>query len=131
MNFYINLNQEYPANRGGQPEDKQNFVQVLQDLRNAFQSKYLLTSAVSAGRSTIDTAYDIPEINRLCDFINLMGYDFHGAWHDYTGHNAPLFVKPDEPEEEKIMNVDFAVDYWISQGATPSKLILGMPIYGI
>jgi len=115
------------------PEDKANFVQCLRDLRAAFDAEgrgWLLTAAVSAGRATIETAYDIPEMSRLCDIINLMGYDFHGAWHDFTGHNAPLFVKPSEPEDEKIMNIDFAVDYWLAEGADPQKITLGMPIYG-
>ncbi len=54
----------------------------------------------------------------------------HGAWDNYTGYNAPLFGKPDEPENQEILNIDFAVNYWISSGASPSKLTLGMPVYG-
>jgi chitinase len=102
----------------------------LRDLRAAFTPKgWLLTSAVSAGRATIDLAYDIPEINRLCDFVNLMGYDMHGAWLNNTGHNAPLFGKTGEPEDERMLNVDYVVNYWISSGGSPSKLTLGMPVY--
>jgi chitinase len=103
----------------------------LRELRAAFAPKgWLLTSAVSAGKATIDLAYDIPEMSRLCDFINLMGYDMHGAWNDYTGHNAPLFGRPGEPESERMLNIDYAVNYWIIGGASPSKLALGMPVYG-
>jgi chitinase len=59
----------------------------------------------------------------------LMGYDMHGAWDDFTGHNAPLFERAGEPEDQRMLNIHYAVKYWISQGASPSKITLGVPIY--
>ncbi len=52
-----------------------------------------------------------------------MTYDMHGAWEPFLGHNAPLY------SDDKL-SVDFAVNYWISLGADPNKLTLGMGTYG-
>ena len=38
----------------------------------------LLTAAVSAGKATIDLAYDVPVMAQTLDFINVMSYDYHG-----------------------------------------------------
>jgi len=123
---------EYPANRGGEPEDKDNFISMSRELRAALDRHGLmLTVAVSCGKFTIDTAYNVPAMSQIYDQIHLMCYDFHGAWEDFTGHNAPLYGNPDiDFGNNSYFNTNFAVDYWLSLGASPSKLILGMPLYG-
>ena len=53
--------------------------------------------------------------------------------HAYTGHNSPLYPRPDETDEESIsygLSTDFAMRYWRSKGAAPQKLLLGMGAYG-
>ena len=63
----------------GLPEDKKNFGLLLQEMRPVFdQHGLLLTAAVSAGKSTIDKAYDVPVMRHTLDFINVMTYDYHG-----------------------------------------------------
>ncbi|GIY59439.1 chitotriosidase-1 [Caerostris darwini] len=127
----LDLDWEYPALRGGVPEDKGNFVQLLKELKDAFSSRgLLLTAAVSAGKNTIDKAYDVPSVSRYLDFINLMAYDFHGGWDPVTGHNSPMYARPNENDEQKTLNVDYAVRYWLNKGCPADKLILGMPLYG-
>merc|ERR1719502_934226 len=76
----LDLDWEYPGyeGRGGRPEDKDNFAKLLAELRTAFDDeaastgkpKLLLTAAVGIGPTVIDTAYDVPALNKYLDFIN-------------------------------------------------------------
>ncbi|XP_074603802.1 chitotriosidase-1-like [Brevipalpus obovatus] len=127
----LDVDWEYPASRGGRPEDRENFISLLSDLKEAFTPKgLLLTSAVSAGRDTIDSSYDVAEVSQYLDYINVMTYDYHGGWERLTGHNAPLFPRPDETGSNALLNVNFSINYWISRGASPSKIVMGMATYG-
>uniref|UniRef100_A0A182U402 GH18 domain-containing protein n=1 Tax=Anopheles melas TaxID=34690 RepID=A0A182U402_9DIPT len=60
-----------------------------------------------------------------------MAYDYNGAWSNFTGHNAPLFAGPsDQNDFQRTLNVQHSINYWLSQGAPASKLVLGVPAYG-
>jgi len=59
-----------------------------------------------------------------------MTYDLHGSWETFTGGNAPLYSRSNEVGEQRNLNIDAVVNYWISNGANKSKLILGLASYG-
>ncbi|KAB7499949.1 putative chitinase 3, partial [Armadillidium nasatum] len=80
--------------------------------------------------SSILFRYDVPEISKYLDFINVMTYDFHGHWEDVIGHNAPLFPLEIASSYAKKLTVDYSVKSWIKEGAPSQKLMLGMPTYG-
>lgn len=129
----FDLDWEYPAKRGGHPEDVANLVSVLKDLKERFVEENLILSiAVGAAEMTASVSYDIPNLSKYVDFINLMTYDFHGSFDtDHKiGHHAPLYASSTETGEKRKMNIDSAVKYWLSQGAPAEKLILGTGFYG-
>ena len=59
-----------------------------------------------------------------------MTYDLHGSWETFTGLNAPLYPRSNEVGEQRNLNIDAVINYWLSKGATKSKLILGLASYG-
>lgn len=49
--------------------------------------------------------YDVPEISKYLDFINVMTYDFHGQWERQVGHNSPLFPLESATSYQKKLTV--------------------------
>lgn len=136
----MDLDWEYPAMQAvgdadreptGPEVDKQNFVELIKALKVAFAPYgYLLSAAVSAGAPTIARAYDVPQVSQYLDIINLMTYDFHGGWDNVTGHNSPLYPLPGATGIDEQFTVEYAVNTWLNAGVDPSKLTLGLPLYG-
>ena len=43
--------------------------------------------------------------DRYVDWLNVMAYDYHGAWMNTTGFNAPLFAGLNDYGDEFPLNV--------------------------
>ncbi|CAD7006611.1 unnamed protein product [Ceratitis capitata] len=122
----LDLDWEYPTQRGGRPQDRENFVLLTKELRDEFDNYgLLLTSAIGAAKNVIDQAYDVRQISRYLDYLHIMCYDYHGSWDKQVGYNAPL-----RAPEGDVLSVEFTIDYLLKLGAPPNKIVLGLPFYG-
>ncbi|XP_058065750.1 probable chitinase 2 [Anopheles bellator] len=120
----LDLDWEYPTQRGGKPFDRENFVALVRELSQVFKkNNLLLTSAIGAGKDTINSAYDVKALSKYLDFLHIMCYDYNGSWNRQIGPNAPLTSKD-------FLNVEYTIEYLLDLGAPSSKLVLGLPFYG-
>lgn len=136
----LDLDWEYPSDpdRYGIPEDKEYFVLLIKELYEAYkeesqktgQPQLQLTIAAPAAKQKIDAGMDVKRFIKYLDYVNLMTYDFHGAWSNKTGHSSPLYPLANETGNDRYWNVAFSVTYWYKLGTPKSKINIGIPFYG-
>ncbi|KAJ7103739.1 glycoside hydrolase superfamily [Mycena epipterygia] len=125
----IDLDFEYPANAA----QGQGFADLYTALRTAFNAlaakkgdttPYILSAAVSAGLNNSQFLV-VPQMNAALTFWNLMAYDYAGSWLTFSDNQANLFGGA-----RTNVSTDAAVKHFVSAGATPSKITMGIPLYG-
>ena len=133
----IDIDWEYPNACGlscGGAEDRANFTALLAEFRrqlNLVRPGLLLTIAPGAGVDKI-AATDPGQYHQYLDFINVMTYDFHGAFEPRTNHHSALFASPNDPStgNVKFYNSNDAIEAFLARGVPASKLNLGIGFYG-
>lgn len=129
----IDIDWEYPT----WIADGKNFVYLLQEVRKALDAyavaqgqtyHYLLTVATSAGPDKY-AKYALGSMNPLVDSINLMAYDYAGAWDSTTGHQSAIYPSTSNPLSTKVTTSKAVADY-LAKGVSASKLLIGIPLYG-
>ena len=71
----------------------------------------LLSIAVAAAQPSTDISYDIPNVARNVDYINVMTYDLGGSWNNFLSHNAPLTGTGG-------LTVSATINNWLQKGNT-------------
>lgn len=96
----------------------------LDALARADGKKYWLTAAVGTSKWNASW-FDIPTIRTKLDFINLMAYDYIGAWGgDPAGDQAAL-----ETQRFGGHSTRKGLEFWQRRGIKPSQIVIGLPFY--
>lgn len=137
----IDVDWEYPQNT----DQGSQFLALLKAIRSAMDAyanalpssstygkdakpHFQLSIAAPAGE---DNYKNLPlkEIANTVDFINLMAYDYAGSWDKTSGHASNLHYSSSNPISTPF-NTDSVIKAYSAAGVPPSKLNLGMPLYG-
>ncbi|XP_015584800.1 chitotriosidase-1 [Cephus cinctus] len=130
----LEMDWEYPCQRGGVKADKKGFIALLKELKAAFVKEgLLLTAAVGATKHLATPSYNIPELANIVDYINVMTYDLTTASSSkVVGHHAPMVAASYQEHNATLLqnNIEASIKFWLKSGAPASKLVLGLPLYG-
>ncbi|KAK9422564.1 putative chitinase [Seiridium unicorne] len=125
----IDLDWEYPSagDRGGQPDDAENYVLLVSELREAFDAEnpgWTITV-------TLPTSYwylrgFLPEeMQKYVSWFNLMSYDLHGMWdHDN------IWTGPYLEGHTDITQIDLGLDLLWRNNIKPENVVFGTAFYG-
>lgn len=106
----IDLDWEFPLTFNHQ---KEHFSQLFQEIRHTYQrnnQSYLMSVAVAAPEGIAFYAYDIKAINKYCDYVNIMTYDYHfySMASPFTGKvNGIFLASPDSAVWHRLVLLHF------------------------
>lgn len=128
----LDLDWEYPdtaAEVDGFNRLARAFRVRLDELGQRKRRPMLLTMAASASPDTI-TWLDARVLLETMDWINVMTYDYTGAWSQFAGHHSPLFASSKAPPDAD-MSTELTMTYLVDERKLPPhRLAVGLPLYG-
>ncbi|CAL4176605.1 unnamed protein product, partial [Meganyctiphanes norvegica] len=132
----FDLDWEYPGapERNGTVQDKDNFLTLVSELREAFMNEgrnWELTAAVPAAKFRTDVGFHIKEVCSLLDGVHLLTYDLRGFWDGFADVHSPLYRRHGHDVNQFTnLNVHDGVMVWVDGGCPREKIVVGVPFYG-
>jgi len=123
----LDIDWEYPSSTA----DTRLLYGLMTGLRHNFPSP---TYVLSVDVPPWGGAYDIPGLEPVIDYFNVMMYDCAGPWTDDAQLNSPIFWDPRDPEPYECQpggSVEQAANIFLNDFHVPaSKINMGTPFYG-
>ncbi|KAK7737549.1 hypothetical protein SLS63_002678 [Diaporthe eres] len=123
----VDLDWEYPQapDRSGRPEDFDNFVTLLSQLKLQLGLLGYQVSITLPASYWYLQHFDIVRLQQYVDFFNMMTYDLHGTWDIGSEH-----VKPELNGHTNLTEITTALDLLWRNKINPDKVVLGLAFYG-
>ncbi|KAK5658413.1 hypothetical protein OQA88_2390 [Cercophora sp. LCS_1] len=124
----IDIDWEYPGapDRGGKPEDVENFVLLMKTIKQTFNGaprKLGLTFTIPSSYWYLKW-FDMPNLLKYADWTNLMSYDLHGTW----DANNPIGAIAQA--HTNLTEIKLATQLLWRNDIKPEQVCLGFGFYG-
>lgn len=126
----VDIDWEYEKNSSKSRGSCHLLVEFLADIKTAAKNqkqKDFIVTVVVGLRSVAGASKCMKKISNSADWLNVIGYDFHGSWANYTDANAPLYR---DNSDYSTYYVDHLIKKYLNLGVDSKKLVLGVPAYG-
>ncbi|MGA8150530.1 MAG: glycoside hydrolase family 18 protein [Terriglobales bacterium] len=124
----VDVDWEFP----GSPEDKDNFGELMLEMRQALPSPTYLLSVDAGPWGGSDTPFK--RLAKQIDYFNIMMYDCAGPWTADAQLNSPIFWDHSDPDPSECQpggSADGAMDIYLNKlHLSPDQLNMGTPFYG-
>jgi chitinase len=121
----VDIDWEVPSKK-----EMANCTALMQALRTELPAgSWLISMAIPADPRSYGAGFNVPQLNSLVDFFNVMTYDFTGPWMSYAGHNSPLYQSSQDPGQSGSLKTSMDL-FTSTYGVAPAKLNIGTAFYG-
>ncbi|KAK8857289.1 glycoside hydrolase family 18 protein [Apiospora arundinis] len=125
----VDLDWEYPVaeDRGGIPEDFDNYVHMLARLRNRLNGtgRRVGISITLPASYWYLRGFNIVEIEPHIDFFNIMTYDIHGVWDKTVNSIGPYAFA-----HTNLTEIQLGLELLWRNNINPQRVNLGLGFYG-
>ena len=112
----VDIDWEFPGGSGkpgnaSTADDRTNLTSLMRILRGSLDAAgsvdgrdYSLSYATIAGPDKVPHV-DWAALGKLCDWVALFGYDYHGSWEKRSNHQSPIHHNPASPDDDPRFNI--------------------------
>ncbi|CAF1155653.1 unnamed protein product [Adineta steineri] len=119
-------------------EDKKRLSTLCKDLQEEYaeeagrtgRPRLLLTVTISGIKQQLESRFDLNELSKCADWLNVQTFDYRGSRDKIAEHHSPLMQATSAEGDDKDLNQDSVIKYLTNAGIEPSKLLVGLPAFG-